>query len=637
MKIMEGEQHETVEVVKEVDKEGVSVEWKDLDYQVYLGKKKGYKTILKGVSGKANPGEVLAIMGPSGSGKSTLLSILSGMIPSSSILKGSVLANGKRLGSSFTKKVAGFVEQDDLLFSNLTVSESIRFSGNLRLPRSLTAAEKEERVQNVIAELGLRKVESTYIGGPMVRGVSGGERKRVSIALELIRDVKVLLLDEPTSGLDSFMAYNVMQTLRDLARTKNITVITTIHQPRSQIWSMFDKLLLLSEGEAMFSGVANDALDYFARQGYACPDLFNPADFVLDLVSIDYRSKEAEEETKKRVAALSSAFRSNFGSEKEEPVEVETPDAKTPLKGAKIEDVGHTLNLSPTAKLSSQFYYLAERAIKQIARDKLSTMIKLFQTVFFTLLIGFVYFQMGNDQQSIQNRAGLLFFAVVNQSLGNIFGVIPKFVQEKAIFRREQKVGFYGALSYFVGKNLAELPLTTFFPFLFATGVYWMTGLQTNFFKYVIFTGSLMLCSATAESLGLMMGAIVPNLIVGNVAGLLVGIVFMIFGGLYVNIDGLFIIFKIVSAVSLINYTYTIVMVNEFTGLTFTCPDSTKIVNEQGVSVCRVSTGEQVLQGFSLEDKSIGFNFGMLLVLFFAYRILAYFALRITKEKIKAV
>jgi ABC-type multidrug transport system ATPase subunit len=168
------------------------LEWKDLHYSVKN------KEILKGVSGAAYPGELLALMGPSGSGKSTLLGLLSGKIPSTSKMTGHLAANGERFGKRYSKESVGFVHQEDMLLPNHSVLETFQFSADLRLPKSMSPKERLERIEQVISILRLAHVKNSQIGGPFKRGVSGGERKRVSVGLELIRNVSVLLLDEPT-------------------------------------------------------------------------------------------------------------------------------------------------------------------------------------------------------------------------------------------------------------------------------------------------------------------------------------------------------------------------------------------------------------------------------------------------------
>lgn len=243
------------------------------------------RTILNGVTGIAKPGELLAMLGPSGSGKTTLLTALAGRLPGK--ITGIMTYNGHPF-SSYIKRKTGFVTQDDVLYPHLTVGETLTYAAMLRLPKELTGHEKVEQAEMVMAELGLLARRDSMIGGPLLRGVSGGERKRVSIGQELLVNPSLLLLDEPTSGLDSTTAQRIVATLRGLALGGR-TVVTTIHQPSTRLYQMFDKVLVLLDGTPIYSGRANQAMDYFGSIGYVPGyNYVNPADFLLDLANGTY-------------------------------------------------------------------------------------------------------------------------------------------------------------------------------------------------------------------------------------------------------------------------------------------------------------------------------------------------------------
>ncbi|XP_040383104.1 ABC transporter G family member 14-like [Oryza brachyantha] len=246
------------------------------------------KTIISGMSGVVRPGEMLAMLGPSGSGKTTLLTALGGRHGGGGrgMLSGKITYNGQPF-SGAVKRRTGFVTQHDVLYPHLTVAETLWYTALLRLPRALGAGEKRAQAEEVMLELGLGKVAHSMIGGVRgVRGLSGGERKRVSIGLEMLVDPSLLLLDEPTSGLDSTTAARIVGTLRRMAADGGRTVVVTIHQPSSRLYHMFDKVLLLSsDGCPIYYGRAADALSYFASVGFASPLSLNPADLMLDLAN----------------------------------------------------------------------------------------------------------------------------------------------------------------------------------------------------------------------------------------------------------------------------------------------------------------------------------------------------------------
>lgn len=243
------------------------------------------RTILHGITGLASPGEILAVLGPSGSGKSTLLNALAGRSHGRG-LTGTILANGKPLGR-WTVRRTGFVTQDDVLYPHLTVRETLVFCALLRLPRTLTRAEKAAAAEAAITELGLSKCADTIIGNSFIRGVSGGERKRVCIAHEMLMSPSLLILDEPTSGLDSTAAHRLMATLEAVAQ-RGRTVVTSVHQPSSRIYQMFKSVLVLSEGRCLYYGKGSEALPYFDSLGFLPAFPMNPADFLLDLANGTY-------------------------------------------------------------------------------------------------------------------------------------------------------------------------------------------------------------------------------------------------------------------------------------------------------------------------------------------------------------
>jgi len=240
-----------------------------------------HRQILHAVSGVVLPGEVLVLMGPSGSGKTSLLSVVSGRAPRAVRTQGRVTVNGG-LFTKAAKRRVGFVLQDDMLFETLTVHETLAFAAELRLPRSTTPAQRAARVEGVVAALGLAKCRDTIVGGWERRGISGGERKRVSIGHELLIDPALLLLDEPTSGLDATTALHLARTLRRLA-SGGRAVCSTLHQPSSRIFLQLDRLMLLADGHVLYYGAAAAAVPWFATLGFACPYGVNVADFILDL------------------------------------------------------------------------------------------------------------------------------------------------------------------------------------------------------------------------------------------------------------------------------------------------------------------------------------------------------------------
>lgn len=259
------------------------MQWQDLSVVV---KKKGVpKTILAPTTGMLNSGDVLAIMGPSGSGKTTLLDALSGRTKQSKV-SGTVYLNGH---SDFTfaqrNRLLSYVMQEESLLGVFTVAESLRFAA--RFYHGYGGKDVKKLEEEALALVGLESARETLVGDIFRKGLSGGQKRRLSLAVELVKQPAVLMLDEPTSGLDSASAFSVITHLKGMAMAGH-AIACTIHQPSSEVWSLFDKFLLLSGGETIYFGEACQTVDYFTRLGHACPAAYNPADFVLALVNVDF-------------------------------------------------------------------------------------------------------------------------------------------------------------------------------------------------------------------------------------------------------------------------------------------------------------------------------------------------------------
>lgn len=247
-------------------------------------KNNNWRTILKEISGEVLPGEMLAMMGPSGSGKTTLLTTLAGRRSSSSIIMtGSITYNNTPFSSSLNR-LTGFVTQDDILYPHLTVFETLLYTALLRLPKSINKQQKVSHVKTIITQFGLVNCRDNIIGDHYLRGISGGERKRVSIGQEVLIDPSLLFLDEPTSGLDSTTAQRIVSVVGELAN-QGKTVVMTIHQPSSSLFYMFHKVLILCEGCPLYFGKQSEVMNYFSSIGYSPSVAMNPADFLLDIAN----------------------------------------------------------------------------------------------------------------------------------------------------------------------------------------------------------------------------------------------------------------------------------------------------------------------------------------------------------------
>ncbi|KHN08925.1 ABC transporter G family member 9, partial [Glycine soja] len=454
------------------------------------------KVILNGVTGMAQSGEILAMLGPSGSGKTTLLAALGGRLGGK--LHGSITYNGKAF-SNVMKRNTGFVTQDDILYPHLTVVETVVFTALLRLPKSFTTKEKIVHAKSVMAQLGLTKCKDSIIGGPLLRGISGGERKRVSIGQEMLINPSLLFLDEPTSGLDSTIAKRIVSTLWELANGGR-TVVMTIHQPSSRMYCMFHKVLLLSEGNLLYFGKGSKAMEYFSSIGYAPMTMaMNPSDFLLDLSNGVYTDQSNEDHALNK-RKLISAYRNYFDA-KLQPVLHEITEYDK-CKG-RIEDNG--FGEWPTS-WPQQFLVLLKRDVKERKYASFSGM-RICQVLMVALIAGLLWYK--SDISHLQDQIGILFFISSFWSSMALFQAIFTFPQELTILKKERSSGMYRLSSYFMSRMVGDLPMELGLPTIFLAIVYWMAGLKPNVANFIYTMLSVFLNVLVSQGLGLAISAIV--------------------------------------------------------------------------------------------------------------------------------
>ncbi|TYG83674.1 hypothetical protein ES288_D01G187600v1 [Gossypium darwinii] len=566
----------------------VTITWRNITCSLSDKHSKSVRFLLKDVSGEAKPGRLLAVMGPSGSGKTTLLNVLASQILASPrlALSGLLEFNGKRSSTKAYK--FAYVRQEDLFFSQLTVRETLSLAAELQLPEISSIEERDEYVNNLLFKLGLVSCADSIIGDAKVRGISGGEKKRLSLGCELIASPSVIFADEPTTGLDAFQAEKVMETLRLLAQDGH-TVICSIHQPRGSVYGKFDDIVLLTEGTLVYAGPARDQpLEYFSRFGYQCPDHVNPAEFLADLISIDYSSSHSVYSSKKRIDALVEAF-----STQSSAVLYATPlTGKTgPKQGMKF---GKKIAAKRKGGWWKQFWLLLKRAWMQASRDGPTNKVRTRMSIASAIIFGSVFWRMGRSQTSILDRMGLLQVTAINTAMAALTKTVGVFPKERAIVDRERAKGSYALGPYLLSKLIAEIPVGAAFPLMFGAVLYPMAHLHPTFSRFGKFCGIVTVESFAASAMGLTVGSMVPTTEAAMALGPSLMTVFIVFGGYYVTADNTPIIFRWIPRASLIRWAFQGLCINEFTGLKFDCQNSFDI-----------QTGEQALYRYSLGGTCI--------------------------------
>ncbi|XP_021804546.1 ABC transporter G family member 22-like isoform X2 [Prunus avium] len=592
----------------------IYLKFTDVTYKIIL---KGMTTteekdILNGITGSVHPGEVLALMGPSGSGKTTLLNLLGGRAVQANVT-GSITYNDQTY-SKFLKSRIGFVTQDDVLFPHLTVKETLTYAALLRLSKTLTKEQKEKRALDVIYELGLERCQDTMIGGSFVRGVSGGERKRVCIGNEIIINPSLLFLDEPTSGLDSTTALRIVQMLQDIAEAGK-TVVTTIHQPSSRLFHKFDKLILLGKGSLLYFGKASEAMVYFSSIGCSPLIAMNPAEFLLDLANgnINDVSVPSELEDKVQMGNSEAADTRNGKPSPAVVHEYLVEAYETRVADEEKKKIMVPLPLDEELKLKvsiskrewggswwEQFSILFCRGIKERRHDYFSWL-RITQVLSTAVILGLLWWQSdSNNPKGLEDQAGLLFFIAVFWGFFPVFTAIFTFPQERAMLTKERAADMYRLSAYFVARTTSDLPLDLLLPVLFLVIVYFMAGLRLSADTFFLSMLIVFLCIVAAQGLGLAIGATLMDLKRATTLASVTVMTFMLAGGFFVKKVPVFISW--IRYMSFNYHTYRLLLKVQFEDIT------------------------PAINGLSTDCGLTGV--GALVAMVFGYRLLAYLSLR---------
>ncbi|CAL8330954.1 unnamed protein product [Lota lota] len=579
-----------------------------------LCKKSPEKVILKDISGILKPG-MNAIMGPTGSGKTSLLDVIAGRKDPAGLRHGTVFVDGRPVTNNL-RLTSAYVVQDDVLMGTLSVRENLLFSANLRLnPRHHSSADKQSRVETILEELGLTECANTKIGTDFIRGVSGGERKRCSIGMELITSPSLLFLDEPTTGLDAYTANCIITLLRKLSRNGK-TVIFSIHQPRYSIFEQFDQLTLMHKGDVVYAGKADEALEYFSLLGYQIKSFNNPADFFLDIINGEAESTLELPATDGNNPLLVRYRQSPQWQQEFEKVGQVCRTFEGGLQ-TKVEKVDYVTSFS------YQMRILCHRAVLNLLRTPQTSYAQMALTIFFALLVGLIYYQIPLTlPEGLQNRSGAFFFLVINVVFSNL-SAVELFIAERAVFIHENANGYYRTSVYFLSKIFADLLPNRILPNLFFSAIsYYMMGLKPAFLDFLCFTLTMTLISIGAVSVAFMVSATVSSLAMANLLVALPFVIMMVFGGFLVNLNSMLSWLSWLEWISIFKYGMNAMFITEMTGQLFYLTDNTTI------------PGELFLKGQGIDYSRWGFwqNQVALLGISLVCMVLAYIQLRRIKR-----
>ncbi|EKM83122.1 hypothetical protein AGABI1DRAFT_98017 [Agaricus bisporus var. burnettii JB137-S8] len=546
--------------LKDLDRRRVTLEWTNLTYIVpgsydrtfwSFGSKGGHEqTILNALTGRVEPGQMMAILGPSGAGKTTLVEILAGKNKSGTI-SGQVLTSPSYDLQGPPR--IGFVPQQDILPPMLTVFEALLFAARLRLPESIPDTEKQERAIALLERLGIESIRNARIGdnsGRKSRGISGGEMRRVSIGLELIACPDILILDEPTSGLDSVSAARVARVLHEIAHdpVNPIPVIASIHQPSSQLYQQFDTVLLLSQGHTLYSGAGSMApVEHFNATNVAPPYLqgYNVADYLLEVASdppvslFDLSSSHKQlprgsgsncEVSEKGHSSLNRDGEKKGNSE---DLAIMNEQAATPHRTN-----GRTKNMYATTFLT-QLQHLSGREWKILRRDKSLFITHTAVASVLGVFCGGLYYQTDTSIAGFQSRVGCLFFLgalIAFSSLSALYNI----VDIRPLFLRERSSAYYSPTSWLLSRFLFDMIPLRLIPTIIVSSItYWMAGLAPhppNFFKFLFV---LVLYSMAMTLFNFLLGTLFQNGGIAILLSALSALYQMTFAGFFVHLNSI--------------------------------------------------------------------------------------------------
>jgi len=524
---------------------GVPVTFEKLTYTVKA--KPEPLTIIDGVSGHFESGKMTALMGPSGSGKTTLMDLVAGR-KNAGTIEGDVKFAGEKPTAAVLKHSCGYVEQFDTLIGELTVTQMLMYTAELKLPVTWTSEQRLQRVEEVITSLGLESCRNTVIGNALMRGISGGQGKRVNIGLALIHRPSILFLDEPTSGLDSRMANEIVQTLTRLAADAR-TIVSTIHSPTAFSFSLFDSLLMLQKGAVVYAGPVTEAQPYFTECGLGSipkGGLFSLPEWLVDISSgadaaslqDKYQASALCERCAKQRTALAATL----------PGQLEGGAVREMIR----QQAGPLRRLGVLLKYRMATHYKSGEFLGPRIGDK----------IIFGLLILSLYWDIGSgtDAQSIQSTASLLYFIMALCGYGAA-AFVPSLTLDRPLFYRELADGNYSATIYYLSKFIEEALLASLTSFLFGLIVFWSCSLQGSFFTFVF---TYYLTTMTGILLAYAIAALSPNMDAANALLPSYVTTCMYFGGLFLLFDKIPDGWAWFSWTSFLRYSWGAVMNNNF-------------------------------------------------------------------------
>uniref|UniRef100_A0A182YMF1 ABC transporter domain-containing protein n=1 Tax=Anopheles stephensi TaxID=30069 RepID=A0A182YMF1_ANOST len=538
----------------------VTVSFKNLSYSVRNGIFRKGRDILKDISGEFRAGELTAIMGPSGAGKSTLLDILAGFTEGG--FTGEILVNKHARDLKRFRRLSAYIMQDHDLQPHLTVLEAMHFSANLKIGAELSPASKKIRMNEILRAIGLYEAKKTRTGK-----LSGGQKKRLAIALEIVNNPPVMFFDEPTSGLDSSTSTQCVALLKQLAR-EGRTIICTIHQPSALLFNMFDHLYAVAEGECIYTGGTGNIVSFLKELDIVCPEHYNPSDYLLEIATHDYgrlnddlveKMMNGQSNFYRNPEPFSPSYESKLMPIKESSPEgpmvllemplfpENDPNRERPVSPvlAKPKKLAKKLSFNPerwcgrdeiyTTSFCRQFSLLLLRTFLILSRDRSLMTMRFAIHCLIAPLIGMLYFGIGNQAGQIFNNYNYVFFSIMFLMFTAFSSMTMAFPLELPIITREHFNRWYSLRAYYIAMTVADIPIQLLCTVTYIVITYYMTGQPPEAFRIGLFTLICLMVAWVAQGLGLLVASLfdVKN---GAVFGPFFICPFLIFSGFFIHL-----------------------------------------------------------------------------------------------------
>ncbi|KAH6619468.1 P-loop containing nucleoside triphosphate hydrolase protein [Chaetomium sp. MPI-SDFR-AT-0129] len=603
-----------------------TLSWSGLTVTIKEGKTGQPKTLVDNVEGIMQAGECCAVMGPSGCGKTTFLNVLAQRPIKAAHITGQVRVNGAELPINVFRHVTSFAQDHDIFIGALNVRETLHFASRLAgVPRG-GEAEAEARIDTLLTSFGLSGLTTLRVGS----GISHGQKRRLTVAKQLVTGPGILFLDEPTSGLDSVASCHVVSYLKQLAKQTGLIVVCSIHQPSTSTFNLFDKLLLLSAGKPHYFGPISQLVDYYASIGVTVPERVNPADFLLELVNTDFAQaqNEAAVSERKRVAELASRWHSSAFCQ-------QTAAAVTASVKLAPGPVGLT-GLTPSGPGSNppfltRLVVLIHRSFVKSYRDGLAYTLRLAMYAGLGLLAGTVWLQMGrDDQDSIQLLINAL---VVSCGFMSFMAVtyVPAFMEDYRQFRLDRRNGLYGPGSFLLSNFVVGIPYLFLFSAVFSVLFYWLAGCRPSAGASFTWIAWLYLNLLAAEGIVILSVAIIPNFVGALVVTALLNVLAFATAGTLVPPAKLNAFYKYgFHYWNSQGYVFQGMMVTQFDGATYSCGVGCQCRYPSLPGQCHIDGGAVLdLYGVSTGDQ--GRNVGIVVAIILGYRLAAWALLKMRR------